>query len=245
MENPIFCIAGDTSALRHAANKLTQWGYEITATPSRQATHLLLPVPSFDTDGTIKGGPRISEILSQLQPKVTALGGNLPVLPCPSIDFLQDEYYLQENASITARCALSRLVQTQGTLQGTQTLVIGWGRIGKHLAVLLQKAGAEVSVAARKKTDLALIAASGYLPVNIRNWNTRHFHVIINTAPAPLLDQNDTQENALLMDLASERGITGDRVIWARGLPNRDAPEESGMLIAKTALRYALGKELL
>ena len=47
------------------------------------------------------------------------------------------------------------------------------------------------------------------------------------------------------MDLASVRGISGDRVIWARGLPNQDAPEESGMLIAKTALRFALGKELL
>ena len=45
------------------------------------------------------------------------------------------------------------------------------------------------------------------------------------------------------MDLASVRGIAGDRVDHALALPGKDAPQESGNLIAKTALRYALGKE--
>ena len=48
---------------------------------------------------------------------------------------------------------------------------------------------------------------------------------------------------ALLMDLASLRGIEGDRVIWARGLPGKDAPESSGALIAKTVIRLLERKE--
>ena len=69
------------------------------------------------------------------------------------------------------------------------------------------------------------------------------FDIIINTAPAPVMDQQEARPDALLVDLASIKGITGDRVIWARGLPNKDAPDASGILIAKTALRYALRKE--
>ena len=242
MENPIFCIAGDTSALRHAANKLTQWGYEITATPSRQATHLLLPVPSFDTDGTIKGGPRLSEILSQLQPEVTALGGNLPVLPCPSIDFLQDEYYLQENASITARCALSRLVQTQGTLQGTQTLVIGWGRIGKCLCQKLAALGVRLTVAARKETDRAMALALGYDAVTMEEIVPDRFRAIFNTAPAPVLPRGD--DACVKIDLASQLGMAGENVIWARGLPGKMLPESAGRLMAQEILEFLQKEEV-
>ena len=38
------------------------------------------------------------------------------------------------------------------------------------------------------------------------------------------------------MDLASKKGIAGNDVIWARGLPGIHAPEESGALIARTIL---------
>ena len=35
----------------------------------------------------------------------------------------------------------------------------------------------------------------------------------------------------------------GDDVLWARGLPGKDAPESSGKLIARTILRLCGGKE--
>lgn len=243
MTKPVFCTAGDTGALRHAANQLIHWGYQVVNTPSPEVTHLLLPVPSLEADGTLKGGHRLEDVLEQLPKDVAVLGGNLPSLPCPCVDFLQDEYYLQENAAITARCALAQIRQARGTLAKTEAMIIGWGRIGKQLTPLLQAAGATVTIAARKDSSLREAAASGCRTVLTGNWDARHFDIIVNTAPAPLLDQKDTKPEALLMDLASVRGIEGDRVIWARGLPNRDAPDASGMLMAKTALRFALRKE--
>ena len=57
------------------------------------------------------------------------------------------------------------------------------------------------------------------------------------------MTQEEAKKDALLMDLASVRGIAGDRVNWALALPGKDAPEVSGTLIAKTALRYALREE--
>ena len=45
------------------------------------------------------------------------------------------------------------------------------------------------------------------------------------------------QEDCLKIDLASLPGMDGSDVIVARGLPNLEAPESSGHLIAKTVLR--------
>ena len=44
-------------------------------------------------------------------------------------------------------------------------------------------------------------------------------------------------ENIVVMDLASQKGIQGSKVIWARGLPGIHAPESAGRLIAETFLR--------
>ena len=44
-------------------------------------------------------------------------------------------------------------------------------------------------------------------------------------------------ENCLNIDLASVVGMEGKRIIYARGLPGKDAPETSGELIARTVLR--------
>jgi hypothetical protein len=79
--------------------------------------------------------------------------------------------------------------------------------------------------------------------VDPAKWELKQYAIIINTAPAPVMTQAETKKDALLMDLASVRGIAGDRVDHALALPGKDAPQESGKLIAKTALRYALGKE--
>lgn len=245
MKNPVFCTAGSSSALRHAANQLVHWGYEVAHFPSREVTHLLLPVPSFEADGKLKGGAQLEAVLAQLPADTVVLGGNLPALPFPCIDFLKDEYYLQENAAITARCTLSLIQQKQKTIPGAKVLVIGWGRISKQLAPLLQSAGAQVTIAARQEPHWMEAITSGYETVETGKWDATHFDIIINTAPAPLLNETAARPDALLVDLASVQGISGERVIWARGLPNKDAPDASGTLIAKTALRFALRKEFL
>lgn len=244
MKTISFCTAGNSSALLHARNALLSWGYEVTSKPSDATTHLLLPVPSIDESGAIRGGPRFEEILSTLPSEITVLGGMLPELPCKSVDLLQDEFYIAENASITAHCAISFLTnRMKRTLQNTPTLVIGWGRIGKCLAELLRSLGARVTVAVRKEADSAMLMALGFEAVTTNYLNPKPYHLIINTAPAPVIHSSNAAKDALLMDLASRKGIEGENVLWERGLPNRLAPESSGILIAKTALRYALRKE--
>ena len=244
MKQPIFYITGDSPALLHARNRLKGWGYDVSPIPSEHVTHLLLPVPSFAEPGIVKGGRPLSSILKDLPENLTILGGNLGPLPYQTVDFLQDEYYLTENAAITAHCTLKRiLARYPGILQNVPVLIIGWGRIGKQLAVMLRALGADVTVAARKETDRANLKRQQYQTVAPGKWELRCYAIIINTAPAPLMTQEEAKKDAMLMDLASVRGIAGDRVDHALALPGKDAPEASGALIAKTALRYALEKE--
>lgn len=65
------------------------------------------------------------------------------------------------------------------------------------------------------------------------------FRVIFNTVPAPLLSasKTDTLPECLLLDLASVPGLSGSRVVPARGLPGLLAPESAGELIGRTVIR--------
>lgn len=240
----LFCTAGSSPALIHARNRLLGWGYDVVSAPDPAVTHLLLPVPSLDKGGTIRGGPALEEILPLLSDHTTILGGGLPELPMPTVDLLKDEYYTSENAAITAHCALRILLgKLQRTLTDAPVLILGWGRIGKCLAELLRSVGAEVTVAARKEADRAMLSALGFHAAPLPIPEAKQYAVIINTVPAPVLCGEDAAPDTLLLDLASVKGITGDAVLWERGLPGRLASETSGALIAKTALRYALRKE--
>ena len=244
MNNCKFYTAGSTAALAYAISYLKNTNYTIVA-QAEDATHLLLPVPSFEPDGSIKGGGTLSALLSNLPLGITILGGNLE---CPelagwkTVDFLQDSLYLAQNANITAHCAIKlAMAKLPVTLENQPVLVIGWGRIGKCLARLLRQLGAEVTVAARKEADRAMLSALGYSTADTVQLDTALFRVIFNTAPHPVSPCN--LGKALKIDLASSLGLGGSDVIWARGLPSKDAPESSGELIARTAIRIAAGKE--
>lgn len=243
MQQPIFCTAGETEALHHAKNQLIQWGYPVFRAPTKAATHLLLPVPSFESPGMIKGGRSLDEILPYFSPQITIFGGNLGQLPCSSVDFLKDEYYLGENAQITAQCTLS-ILQQQCHLQNAAVLVIGWGRIGKCLAAQLRVAGCRVQVAARQESDRAMLDALGYQSVSMLRLSqaAEACRLLFNTVPAPVLQADHF--SCVKIDLASVRGLSGSDVIWARGLPGKMAPTATGRLMGETVLRLLKEEEV-
>lgn len=252
MDHKRFYIGADTPSLRQAARFLAERGVEVTGSPGADITHLLLPVPSFDSDEIIKGGVLLRDVLDTLPERITVFGGNLqaPLLArYKTGDFLQDEQYLAENAAITADCALRVMLSAlPTTLRGLQILILGWGRIGKCLAALLQAVGCQVTIAARKETDRAMAAALGYTSVSIDGLASQlvRYRVIFNTVPYLIL--RDAQmihcrSDCMKIDLASSPGLGGSDVICARGLPGKMAPEASGRLIAQTALRLCNQKE--
>jgi len=237
MNEPIIYPATDTPVLRWATDTLRSHGIAIADAPAPNVTHLLLPIPTR-TD--------YHPLLRELPPNVTLIGGGLDV---PSMDLLKDEIYLAKNAMITAHVALTLAAQSLPiTLAECPVLILGFGRIGKCLARLLQATGACVTVAARKIQDRAMAQALGYGAVNIQELShiLCRYRIIMNTVPYPVLSlaqQTHCRPDCVKLELASTPGIEGD-AIQARGLPGKYAPESSGRLIGQTILRLLAETEV-
>ena len=239
MKSTTFYIADGSPALRFTAEYLINRGKTVVSEPGDRVTHVVLPVPGFGDGG-------LEDLLGKLPKDVTIFGGKLDadiLAGYRTVDLLQDELYLAENAAITADCAVRIAgAQLDVVFRGCPILVIGWGRIGKCLAALLGAMGAEVTVAARKEKDRATARALGFETADMEQLKLRlaRYRVIFNTAPAPMLTEGQLRacrEGCVKIDLASKRGLEGSDVIWARGLPGKDMPESSGVLIGKTVLR--------
>ena len=240
MKDLIFYCAGSSRALIYAAAFLMEEGAVFLPCPDHTVTHLLLPIPSFEADGSIKGGGALCDLLEQLPKTVTIIGGNLrrPELESYEVvDLLEDPWYLARNANITAHCALElALAKLPVTLDKCPVLVIGWGRIGKCMSKLLQSLGACVTVAARKESRRVMIEALGYKSCSIEEIHTEQYRLIINTVPAMILPA--VPGTGLKIDLASTPGMAGRDVLQARGLPGLLAPESSGALICQAITQW-------
>ena len=234
----VFATQG-TPALDYAVQELEDRGINFSDFPCDRVTHLLLPVPCKQT------GAELTEVLNSLPRTITVVGGFLdrPELSgYRCVDLLKDPHYLAKNAMITAYCALELAEKELSvTWEDCPVLILGWGRIGKCLGRLLDNLGAQVSIAARKDGDLAMIAALGYDSRNIGglDYILRRYRVIFNTVPSPVLNRAQTalcREDCVLVELASAPGMDAPHIIDGRGLPGKLAPESAGKLIARTVM---------
>ena len=238
MRSMLLYPIGTTAACRYAAAFLKNQGATLVDHPTPEVTHLLLDIPSFASDGSLRGGGDLNAILRTLPPDTTIIGGNLGSNYKNSIDLLTDEGYLASNAAITAECALQVTAPyLKTTFAESPVLILGWGRIGKCLSKLLSDMGCPVTVAARNSRDRAMLEALGYKSTDFSQVPgiLNRYKVLLNTVPdLPLHIHNET---IIAIDLASYPGMRGDHVIQARGLPGKYAPESSGKLIADTIQR--------
>ena len=249
MKNTLIYPAGSTDACQCACDAMRKLGFTLTDHPEPEITHLLLDVPSFRADGKLRNGSDIRPLLSMLPQNTVIVGGNLDhpdLSKYNKLDLLKSPFYLAQNASITADCALrvaAPLIKT--TFTETPTLLLGWGRIGKVLAQLLRSIGCPVTIAARKESDRALLQALGYASADFGSVPRilSRFRLLINTVPAPILDSSalDRCKDCVMIELASNIGLDHPSVVLARGLPAVHAPESSGNLIAHSF--YQLWKE--
>ncbi len=237
---------GTTKACQYASDFLTKRGFFITDHPTPEVTHLLMDIPSFAADGTLRGGGTLESILERLPQSITVIGGNLNqacLTEYKLIDLLMQDDYLAKNAAITADCALQVAANKMATIfADSPALVIGWGRIGKCLAQMLRGLGTDITVAARSGKDRSILKALGYRTISMQEIPTqlKNMRLLFNTAPEPVLSEAHLRlcRDCLKIDLASRPGLEGSDVIYARGLPGIYAPASSGKLIAETIMPY-------
>ncbi|MBP2017636.1 dipicolinate synthase subunit A [Symbiobacterium terraclitae] len=170
----------------------------------------------------------------------------------PLIEYRESDHFATWNSIPSAEGAIQMAMEsTPFTIFGSRSLVIGFGRTGRAIALLLRGLMSEVSVAARSELDQARIWAAGHRPVEWAQLPqaVAEADIIFNTVPAPVLTRAilaGAPGHAVIIDVASAPGGTdfeaarelGLTARLAPGLPGIVAPVTAGRIIAELVVRH-------
>lgn len=221
---------------------------------------IIFPVPSVRTDGSINTpfsdectvlDDELIEIMIKKPVFVAMKDRFLKAYPqfenAELYDYAAKEEFAILNALPTAEGALEvAMKQFEGTVAGSRCLITGYGRIGKVLAEMLKNHKADVTVSARKPSDMAFAQAFGYKKLNTNKLSCiRNFDLVFNTVPSMIFDREllmNTDKNTIIIDLASLPGGVdfeaaqklGIDAVRALALPGKCAPKTAGEIIRTT-----------
>lgn len=226
-----------------------------------RADYIVLPLP-VSTDGVTVNTPYSGRSLSieSLVPVIKENGIVFGGMISPEIkkifedrgiavaDYAKREEFAVLNAVATAEGAIQvAMEELASTLSGRKILILGAGRIAKVLIDMLSGFHADITIAARKCSDLAWARVYGCKAVRINDISDviAASDVIFNTVPAIILNEEYLRRipaDSLIIDLASKpggvdfetAGSLGVKAIWLLSLPGKVAPVTSGKVIAET-----------
>ncbi len=232
---------------------------------------LILPVQGAGEDGTVFTEPGVPLVrltaaaLGALAPGAsvfTGVAGRHLRNLCRDagvalIEFREADEFAIANSIPSAEGAIQMAMEAAPfTIFGSHCLVVGFGRTGRSLALLLRGLHARVTVASRHEVDLAWIRASGYteLPLERLAESAAGAEIIFNTVPAPVLTRpllGRCPRGTVIIDVATAPGGTdwqaarelGLKAQLAPGLPGKVAPVTAGRIIAETIVRYLARSE--
>ncbi len=176
------------------------------------------------------------------------------------IDYYDSEPLTVKNAHLTAEGALYiYMTEKKTAVLGSRVLVIGSGRVAKCTAHVFSAVGADVTVMARNRGELAFAELSGHGICDLTSASVRltefssGYDAIINTVPVTFMTGcylSSVPTETLIIDLASvpygvdveEARRLGLNAVRATSLPGKYAPETAGKLIAETISARMEGK---
>lgn len=162
------------------------------------------------------------------------------------VDYGALDSYALLNSVPTAEGAIKIAIEnTDYTLWKAKVLVIGYGRVGKILADRLKAMGCEVTITARKPSDLALAEALGFSYINTGHLNLKplEYNIIFNTVDVKVIEDNSLKccTADLILDLSSKGGLSldaantlGIKALKAPGLPGIIAPKTAAEILTNT-----------
>lgn len=247
----------DHSPLCNAV-KCVDWKSAVNGTDA-----VILPLPlttdgvrlncSKNTESADVYIPRITEIIQCLDRKTLLFAGKVPASIrrfaaehniCLT-DYYESEEFQIKNAVPTAEGAIGIAISSLDiTLAGAACAVVGYGRIGRTLAIKLKALGSNTSCIARSKKDLAWAVCDGCTPIRLQDYSPKkeHFNVIFNTVPHMIFNGDmlrDMPRDTLIIDLASqgcgvdtaEAEAHGIKTVKALSLPGKTSPFTAGKII--------------
>jgi dipicolinate synthase subunit A len=260
-----------TRLLLQDGHKVYTWGIGQDSAKSldeavAKAECVIWPLPLLTKAGmlNIAGGSYPPTVVSDaMRGDQIGIGGRIPLWLLEQahdngitlVDYVKREDFSIANAVPSAEGAVQlAMEQTEHTIHRSNCLIIGFGRIGKVLARLMNALGACVTVSARKTEDFCWCDACGYKKSDTRTLEGTldGFDIIFNTVPSMVL--GDTRlarikPGALIIDLASNPGGVdfkaakkrGINCHWALALPGKVAPESAAAILRDTV--YQIIKE--
>ncbi|GIP36867.1 dipicolinate synthase subunit A [Paenibacillus sp. J31TS4] len=152
------------------------------------------------------------------------------------------------NSIPTAEGALMMAIQnTDFTIHGSNSIVLGMGRTGLTMARALQGLGSTVKVGVRRPEHYARAWEMGFKPFYVKDLAdfVSDVDLLFNTIPVLVVTAQiiaKIPHRSLIIDLASKPGGTdfrfaekrGIKALLAPGLPGIVAPKTAGRIIAQT-----------
>lgn len=246
-----FAVVGSDARQAAVGRALARAGYTVGGVQQLpQADCILLPLPLEQADLPL------AQLLGAAKPGALALGGKvtesaLSIARAAGVELV--DYFARPeltvyNAIPTAEGCIGILLERRSrTLWGAAVLVLGFGPVGRALAVRLAALGARVTVAARRPVQRAMAEELGLraVPLTELAAEAAAFDTVVNTIPAPVLTAQvlaALPKKSLIVDLASKPGGTdfaaarrlGHTALHALSLPTVWAPETAGEALART-----------
>ncbi len=228
------------------------------------AVAIILPLPaSADgitlncTEGDGEAKIPLNTIAEAAESGCVIIGGKLPsafadyaaMCGIRVFDYFESEIFQIKNAYTTAEAALCIAMNNlKKNIKGAKVAITGYGRIAKQLVKLLRLLSVNVTLLARKDSDLAWASLEGCKTIKLTGKKNEilktaaGYDIIFNTVPSWLFDEaflRMADPKTLIIDLASAPGGVDvsqakrlrSNVLWANSLPGKYAPESAGELI--------------
>ena len=234
-----------------------------------QADIIVLPLPVTRDGKHINSDPKnglisIEELIFLLKEGMTIMAGMINSDTAQRIeskgvalyDYYQSEVLTILNSVSTAEGVIYELIgNSKINLQGSKSLVTGYGKASSAICKLLYSLGSEVVVSARSERDRIVAAAHNCKAIALYDIseNSDGLDFVINTVPALVIDEKvicRLKKDCFILDIASapygtdfeaaeKYGITAKK---APSLPGRISPRSAGEAIAKTILGIEKGE---
>lgn len=211
---------------------------------------ILLPIPTT-RDGIYISGTdlAVSSLPSLFSAGATLAGYAVPTelrfeaerIGTRVLDVAEDESFQLENAKISANGALGYLLTNlTRDISELHLGIVGYGRIGKELLRLCLLLGASVTLfTTREAVALELCEAGVCSRVLDDKTDLSGLDILINTAPARLIDEARLDPKTDILDLASGSIFEPSaRLTKLSSIPDSFYPETAGRLYAEAILRF-------